>query len=62
LLRWHAGDAMDVIPDPSALLPLRALQALCLPAGLHCQMERWGAYDVLDRLPQCDVYVETSPA
>lgn len=57
-LRWHVGDALELLPDMAALAQLRGLVALHVPTWLHAQMERWGAYDVLNSLPLCDVHVE----
>jgi hypothetical protein len=57
-LRWHVGDALALMPDMAALGCLKGLVALHLPIWLHAQLDRWGAYAVLDDLPLCDVHVE----
>lgn len=60
VLRWHVGDALELMPDMGALGKLRGLVALHIPTWLHAQMDRWGAYAVLDSLPFCDVHVEST--
>lgn len=60
LLRWHVGDVLELMPDMGALAKLKGLVALAIPTWLHAQMERWGAYAVLDSLPLCDVHVEAT--
>lgn len=57
-LRWHVGDVLDMLPDLTSLAKLKGLVALYIHTALHTQMERWGAYAVLDSLPFCDVHVE----
>ena len=57
-LRWHVGDVLALMPDVKALEQLRGLLTLHIPNWLHSQMERWGAYAVLDSMPMCDVNVE----
>lgn len=57
-LRWHVGSVLDLMPDVQALAQLRGLMTVHLPHWLHNQMERWGAYAVLDSMPMCDVNVE----
>lgn len=57
-LRWHVGDVLELMPDVNALGQLKALMTLSIPNWLHSQMERWGAYAVLDSMPLCDVNVE----
>jgi hypothetical protein len=60
VLRWHVGDVLELMPDMGALAKLKGLVALHIPTWLHAQMERWGAYAVLDSLPLCDVHVEAT--
>jgi hypothetical protein len=57
-LRWHVGDILELMPDVNALAQLKGLVLLSIPHWLHNQMERWGAYAVLDSMPLCDVNVE----
>lgn len=57
-LRWHVGDVLELMPDVNALAQLKGLMTLHIPSWLHAQMERWGAYAVLDSMPLCDVHVE----
>eukprot|EP00775_Hariotina_reticulata_P004481 gene4481-4735_t len=57
-LRWHVGDALELMPDMTALAQLKGLVALHIPSFLHNQMERWGGYAVLNNMPLCDVHVE----
>jgi hypothetical protein len=57
-LRWHVGSVLELMPDVNALAQLQGLMAVHLPHWLHTQMERWGAYAVLDSMPLCDVNVE----
>jgi hypothetical protein len=49
---------LELMPDMVALAKLKGLVALHIPTWMHQQMERWGAYAVLDSLPLCDVHVE----
>jgi hypothetical protein len=60
VLRWHVGDVLELMPDMGALAKLKGLVALHIPTWMHQQMERWGAYAVLDSLPLCDVHVEAT--
>jgi hypothetical protein len=60
VLRWHVGDVLELMPDMGALAKLKGLVALHIPTWLNSQMERWGAYAVLDSLPACDVHVEAT--
>jgi hypothetical protein len=57
-LRWHVGDALELMPDMTALAQLTGLMALHIPTFLHNQMERWGGYAVLSKMRLCDVHVE----
>lgn len=57
-LRWHVGSVLELMPDVQALAQLQGLMRVHLPHWLHQQMERWGAYAVLDSMPLCDVDVE----
>jgi hypothetical protein len=57
-LRWHVGSVLELMPDVNALAQLQGLMTVHVPHWLHSQMERWGAYAVLDSMPLCDVNVE----
>ncbi len=52
------GGQLELMPDVQALAQLKGLMTVHLPHWLHQQMERWGAYAVLDSMPLCDVNVK----
>lgn len=60
LLRWHVGDNFDPLPDVQSLARLTSLISLCVPNSLNAQMDRWGAYSILNEMPLCDVSIEGS--